>query len=308
MKKSILALAVVLGATTTFAQDLTSKKGETYLPEAGDYAIGIDAAPVLHYVGNFFGKSGDNMYANNLWNFNNPSFLVTGKYFVEEGVAYRGGIRLGFGSDKGSVMTGNRSDTASYVYPNFSEEVENTWKVGATNIGLTGGMEWRKGSTRLQGYYGGELGIMISSAKATYTYGNALTQVTDPTNVDVDAADDMSAESGMANLVGAPTGGGARVTEYKSGLGFGLGLRGFIGAEYFVIPKLSLGGEFGWGLMFMANGTSSMTMENEGFNTAGDELTNTFTVEQNNGSSFSVDTDQNRLFGPAGRVTMTFHF
>jgi hypothetical protein len=48
MKKSILAVAVLLGASATFAQDLTSKKGENYLPEAGDWAISIDGTiPLL---------------------------------------------------------------------------------------------------------------------------------------------------------------------------------------------------------------------------------------------------------------------
>ena len=50
MKKSILAVAVLLGTSATFAQDLTSKKGETYLPESGDWSISIDATPLLGYV------------------------------------------------------------------------------------------------------------------------------------------------------------------------------------------------------------------------------------------------------------------
>ena len=35
-------------------QDLTSKKGETMLPEAGDWAVQFDAAPFLNYAGNLF--------------------------------------------------------------------------------------------------------------------------------------------------------------------------------------------------------------------------------------------------------------
>ncbi|MEJ0030541.1 MAG: hypothetical protein WDO15_09285 [Bacteroidota bacterium] len=41
-------------------------------------------------------------------------------------------------------------------------------------------------------------------------------------------------------------GGGARVTEDKQGMNFLVGARGFIGVEYFIIPKISLGGEFGY--------------------------------------------------------------
>ena len=60
MKKSITILAFAFGITGAFAQDLTSKKGEPILPEAGDWAIGIDATPFLNYAGNFFGKTTNN--------------------------------------------------------------------------------------------------------------------------------------------------------------------------------------------------------------------------------------------------------
>ena len=54
MKKTALALALAFGISGAFAQDLTSKKGEPYLPEAGDWSIGIDANPLLNYMGNLF--------------------------------------------------------------------------------------------------------------------------------------------------------------------------------------------------------------------------------------------------------------
>lgn len=302
MKKSILAFAVVLGATTTYAQDLTSKKGENYLPEAGDWAIGVDATPFLNYVGNFFGKTGPN--AAPTWNFLTTNNAITGKYFVEDDMAYRASLRIGFGSNKGSEMVADRSVTTAPVFPAEPTMVENTWKMGTTNIALAGGLEWRKGSTRLQGFYGAELGISISSNKETYEYGNALNQNA-AGNVNVDAADDF----GTGNLTTDAYGNAARVLSSKSGTMFGIGLRGFIGAEYFVLPKLAVGGEFGWGLAFMANGTSSVEMESEGIDGGGNEVAANRTVETNNGSGFAIDTDNiNKLFGPAASLRITFHF
>lgn len=302
MKKSILAFAVVLGATTTYAQDLTSKKGENYLPEAGDWAIGVDATPFLNYVGNFFGKTGPN--AAPTWNFLTTNNAITGKYFVEDDMAYRASLRIGFGSNKGSAMVADRSVTTAPVFPAEPAMVENTWKMGNTNIALAGGLEWRKGSTRLQGFYGAELGISISSNKATYEYGNALNQNA-AGNVNVDADDDF----GTGNLTTDAYGNAARVLSSKSGTMFGIGLRGFIGAEYFVLPKLAVGGEFGWGLAFMANGTSSVEMESEGIDGGGNEIAANRTVETNNGSGFAIDTDNiNKLFGPAATLRITFHF
>ena len=51
MKKSVLALAMAFGVSSAFAQDLTSKKGEPILPEAGDWAISASANPFLNYIG-----------------------------------------------------------------------------------------------------------------------------------------------------------------------------------------------------------------------------------------------------------------
>ncbi|MCB0380481.1 MAG: hypothetical protein KDD24_04440 [Flavobacteriales bacterium] len=69
MKKRLLFVAAIFAATATFAQDgLTSKKGEAYLPEAGDWAIGIDANPFLNYAGNLFnGNTGNGIGAGATW-------------------------------------------------------------------------------------------------------------------------------------------------------------------------------------------------------------------------------------------------
>src|SRR5438067_1348098 len=97
MKKSVLALALAFGVTTAFAQDLTSKKGEPILPEAGDWGIGIDAAPFLNYAGNFFGKTASNSAPT--WNFLTSNQTITGRYFADEKTVYRGAVRLGFTSN-----------------------------------------------------------------------------------------------------------------------------------------------------------------------------------------------------------------
>lgn len=289
MKKSILAVAVVLGASATFAQDLTSKKGEDFLPASGDWAVGIDAVPFLQFAGNLIGGNGTNTAP--AWNFLTGNQVITGKYFVEDNVAYRAGIRIGMTSNKGNMMVADR-DGAAPTYPALPAMVENSYKMSETNIGLTGGMEWRRGFGRLQGFYGGELGIALGSSKSSYTYGNALAP-TAATPVFVDADDDMG-----GNLTSDTYGNAARVTEMKGGSFFGFGLRGFIGAEYFVLPRIAVGGEFGWGLMFGSNGASSTTMESTDGTTVG-----TQTIEGGKTGGFSLDTDNvNSVFGPAASL------
>lgn len=325
MKKSIVAVAVLLGTSSVFAQDLENKMGERYLPQAEDWAIGIDATPFLNYFGNLIGGNDGNVAPT--WNYLTTNQTITGKYFAADDMAYRASFRLGFASNSQKAMVDDRSDDntpgLTNPWPDMPSQVENKMKSGSFNFGLSVGLEKRRGFGRLQGFYGAELGIMLGSSSEKYEYGNALVasvNAGDQGNVDVAGADDWGSSVllGGSNLIGTSDGLGnaqtGRATEVKSGMMFGIGLRGFIGAEYFILPRIALGGEFGWGLTFINNGASSTTYEVEGHTagqTVGTDATsvNTITVEGSKSSGFGIDTDAvNSVFGPAGSLRMTFHF
>lgn len=314
MKKSIALVAMAFGVTSAFAQDLTSKKGEPFLPEAGDYAIAIDATPFLNYAGNFFGKSANNTAPT--WDWATNNMTIWGKMFKDANTAYRAGIRLGFGSQTSRTMVSdllNAQTNTVVTFPDQDVMVENKMKQSQTNVGITAGIEKRKGKTRLQGFYGAEVGISFSSSKSKYTYGNALAATNAAsTTVNVSAADNFGTGNvgtpGIQGLIG-----NARQTEMKSGAGFGLGIRAFVGAEYFVAPKVSIGGEFGWGLGFNMQGKSKTTWEGNGMsNAAGSTLaTGSTTIEGAKSASFGIDTDNmTGVFGamPAGKIRLALHF
>ncbi|MCA6364864.1 MAG: hypothetical protein IM638_17670 [Bacteroidetes bacterium] len=286
MKKSTLIVAALaFGVTSAFAQDLTSKKGEPILPEAGDWAIGVDATPFLDYFGNFIGGNGSN-YGTANWAFTNPFAMITGKMFVSPNMAYRGMLRIGFGSE---TMKNFVTDDASTATPPAT--VTDEMKVSGNFIGLGGGLEWRRGKTRLQGYYGGMAMVMFGGGKTSYSYGNAFSS----TNTTPTTTSDF--------LTGTSAAAGSRITEDKSGSTLGFGVRGFIGAEYFVLPKLSVGGEFGWGLALSRTGDGEQTVESWN----GTAATST-TTKTAGGGSFGVDTD-NANFGMApGALFIHFHF
>lgn len=288
MKKSILAVAVLLGTSATFAQDLTSKKGENYLPEAGDWAISIDATPLLGYVQGIFGSNGSG--SGGSWSFLNGNNVITGKYFVADDMAYRGGINIGFNSVTQRAYTTELDASGAPVTP--AAVVIDERKTTGSMIMLTGGMEWRKGTTRLQGFYGGELGLGFGGgSKVDYTYANAYSW-----NGTAGTASQTHAVDGSTDV--------NNVTN-KGGIMFGL--RGFIGAEYFVLPKLAIGGEFGWGLGLQTTGEGTVTTTQ--LNTAGtgtEQVTNETVAK---GSAFGVGTDNsNPFFGPSGSLKITFHF
>ncbi len=305
MKKQItsVAMALAFGLFTANAQDLTSKKGEPILPEEGDWGIGIDATPFLNYAGNFFGKSNPNTAPS--WNFLTKNATIVGKYFKDATTAYRAGIRIGLGSSSKDTLVANRSMTYTPGNVVPYSTVENKAKYNNTNIGLTGGIEFRKGKTRLQGYYGGEVGLFFGSQKTTYTYGNTLNPGGSPAVVVDPTEDNLDGTNVTPNVISPNQIGSARILERKTSGIFQFGIRGFIGVEYFILPKISLGGEFGWGIGIQNKGKTSTTYETQ-------STTNNYgpvTYEVKNGSAFKVDTDNNNsFFGPTGSLRLNLYF
>lgn len=265
MKRKLLIACAFVGMGTFVNAQTTMVKndnGFVVTPEAGDWALGADASPILMYVGNMFnGSTGNSL--NNAFVNNNAIF---GKYFVDENTAYRASLRITTVSDKVISLT----DTSSTSTPSYIEDEQKTSGFG---FYLSGGLEKRRGHGRLQGYYGGELGLGFGGTpKVTNTYG-----------LDISA-----------------TNPGPRNLEVKTGSSFTVGLRGFIGAEYFVIPKLSLGVEFGWGLAFRTTGEGETTSEMWN-GTAKEEVV----TRTGKSSSFGFNTDSGM---PAGSVRIMYHF
>ncbi|MFY7971664.1 MAG: hypothetical protein ACOVOO_06965 [Flavobacteriales bacterium] len=251
MKKVIMFCAALAVAGTMNAQ-LQSKKGENYLPETGEYALGTDATSFLSYFGNLANGGTNGGFG---FGYTNGGLAITGKRFQSETSAYRGMVRIGIGSMSSTTVVPATSGTGT---------VEDKTTMSYNNVTLGGGIEKRRGSTRLQGYYGAMAMINLSGSKTSYEYGNG-------------AAD-------------------GDILESKAGSTFGVGVRAFVGAEYFIIPKLSIGGEFGWGVAFSNTGAGETTIQ-------GADATTTGTS-----SSFSLDTD-NSAFGVApAAVLVHFHF
>lgn len=214
MKKLTLLVLAFAMASSAYAQDMFSKRGTAILPEEGDIAISIDASPLLRYAGNFFNQAGTNQAPGWAFTAQNP-MTIYGRYFMREDMAIRGMFRLGLSSttDKDVEVGSNNQD------------IELQDKASAFDMAIGGGVEFRRGLGRVQGYYGGDLLFMVNS----HPDGNTTQQFV-----------------GVNDKVEEVT--------TKGGGAFGVGLRGVIGVEYFFAPKIALGGEFGWGVAFMSEG------------------------------------------------------
>lgn len=286
MKKRVLFVASLFLATATFAQDgLTSKKGEAYLPEAGDWSIGIDANPIINYAGNLFnGNTFNSAGAGATWHA--PNMAIYGKLFKDENTAYRAMLRIGFGS----TTTTNTFDTST-VFGTVNE-LTDEMKTSYNNIVLGGGIEKRRGNTRIQGVYGAMVMIGFGGSSTTYDYGHDFSDATTATWTDNFGAGTTT------------TSNGPRDTETKNGSTFMLGLQGFIGVEWFFAPKVSLGAEYTWGLAMNSTGEGETTREQ--WATLPGATANTLvstTTKTGKTSSFGLDT------GISGaNISLNFHF
>ncbi len=292
MKKKVLFVASMFMATAMIAQDgLTSKKGEAFLPEAGDWALGFDGTQFLDYAGNMFnGNTGNGLTTN--WVQNNPSMTIYGKMFKDETTAYRAKVRIGFGSTSSDAVGFYDADADPTTN---SVEYTNTTKSSNMMITLGGGIEKRRGNTRIQGFYGGEALISFGSSSDSYDYGRAY-------------SDDWNADEELLTVPATILGNAVsqRVTERKAGSTFQLGLRGFVGVEWFIAPKVSLSAEYGWALAMSSTGGGEEEVEYWGTsetstsaNSLQTETVNTVDSE----SSFGIDTDNN-----GGTIAIFFHF
>lgn len=254
MKRQLLLCALcVIFSAGAFAQTttMTSKNGHEILPQQGDWCISFDGLPVLNFalnavnIANNTGQTGQ--HPGYVAGFNQ---VLVGKYYNTASQAYR--ARL-------AINTNNTTTTTYFDDPNDTSadpgELEDKTSVRSSMVVLGAGLENRRGHNRLQGFYGGEALITLMGGGTKNTYG-------------VEAADALAD-------------GASRILTERNGLGFGLGVRGFAGCEYFFAPKMSFGVEFGWGLGIMTSGRSSQEIE----------VNNGGTIEtQNNdgGSSMSV--------------------
>lgn len=288
MKRKLLIVCAFAGMGTFVNAQTTMVKndnGQVVTPEAGDWALGADASPIFGYIGNMFnGSTGNNL--NNAFTNTTPGDFranaIFGKYFVDENTAYRGSLKISTLSNKASALT----DTNTQVGAN-PEYISDVTKLTGFSFYLSGGIEKRRGHGRLQGYYGGELGLGFGAT-----------------------APNTSTDYEIALSAANPGPVGGRVLSTKAGSSFTVGLRGFVGAEYFVLPKLSLGAEFGWGLIFRTTAQNETVRESWD----GTAVVETTSSTVGKSSNFYFNTDQGAgtnsplVLMPTGTFRIMYHF
>ena len=289
---TVLFLSILSLTLTTVAQDapdapepLKSKRGELILPQAGNWGLGIDATPFLEYFGNFFHGEEHN----DAPSFNSPSGLaLIGKYMKDDHTAYRIRFALNRLSETGKNLVPD--DSNEDPEPKYVED-----KVVDTDVDIVlgTGIEKRRGNGRLQGIYGAEVAFGLSSGNTKYEYGNSFDEG------DNGNTPTFTIWNGVyPNFITVDT---ERVTEEKTGTQFSFGINGFVGIEYFIAPKISLGGEVGYGIGFRSNPKGKTTLEY--YDAADNELKKETTESYNNTTgSFDIGT------ATYGSINLLFYF
>ncbi len=285
----ILAFALVINI---FAQEdidtdtdvpVLNKRGQTILPEKGDIAIGADIVPFMNYIGNMFnGNTGNNFNGSFLGNAN----TIFVKYFIEDGAA----VRIRFKAEKHSNYSDFfvRDDAAFLADPLTNNKVVDRQLNSYSSYGIGLGYEQYKGNGRLRGIYGAEFGFNYTAQNYTFEYGNTMTAANNaPTTSNFFGGSNQLSSRDLS-----------RTNPFGNG-GFDIGLNAFIGVEYFVMPKISIGSELSWGTNFHKSKQSST--ETEYWN--GAAVSTVITLGSPSVPNFSLG-----MNNPAVRLYMMFHF
>ncbi len=209
MKKVLLSLALVFGLTMANAQD---NQRSQLLPKQGDWSISFGTESVFEYVGNLFTDA-----KNEAPKFASPyGAQFVGKLMTTDMTALR--------------FIGEVGIQASSVTLNGTNK---TYESGSKNrVSLTLGMgkEWRKGSKRLQGYYGCD-GLLSINSQTMYS----------------------------KNIFDGEL---FSKTMESDGCAIGVGARAFVGVEYFITEGIALGAEYNYtvGMSYKANSKKEVEM------------------------------------------------
>lgn len=215
---SVCCIAITTGvfAQTDSTKTEAPKVHNSYLPEKGNFAIGADATPLFDYVGNMMnGTIGNTL--------NLSAHVIYAKYYLTDNTALR--TVLGINTTTKSDLFYVADDAARMANPLSNAQVTDKKTDNSNGYYLSLGLQKFIGEKRLRGFYGAQLFTEYGKDKATYAYGNPMTSL-NPTP-----------SSNSVYLAGE-----RKLSEVTSH-DFMVGAGGIAGFEYYVAPRLCIGGE-----------------------------------------------------------------
>ncbi len=209
----------------------TTEKGVRITPIGGNWGLGFNA---IELVKNFSQFKDD---------FQIVQQTIYGKHFLGSPTdSYNGmkAIRARFSVDNSRKVMLNSVIDNSLAVPDTNVFVTDRLTARTTNMTLGLGMDFRRGSGRFYGIYGGEIILSYTSGTNLYDYGNGMSTGNQTPTTTTNFYSKKPSVAAIRN----------RVTYEKIDPTFGIGLNAIAGIEYFFAPRSAVYLEFGLGLVY----------------------------------------------------------
>lgn len=274
---------------------IENKNSMPILPIKGEFSLGLSMTPILNYFGNFFNGTSNNSLSAQFMSypFSTPpsnqnslapsSSQVFLKYFLTDKTALRIGVEYTGVNFYNKVYV--QDDAAALSDPLKNTLSEDMVQSTGSTIIISGGYEKRRGNSRVQGYYGGNAFYLRQNFNEFYFYSNPISSL-NPNPTSHDWGNNLLANDG-------------RKTAQYDGVVNGFGVGGFIGIEYFIFPKISIGAELGYSYVYSRQDQSSY--EYEIWNVSEAETKTTIESPGFNNNSWGTN-------NPSANFCLLFHF
>ena len=292
MKRHILILFILVGV---FMNVSAQENEKVYLPEKGDFSVGISLNPLLNFVGNIFNGSENNAIGNiggesslsGLDSYEKgvtPDISIMGKYMLTNSWGVRANIGLMIGNDQYNEYVQN--DEAVMQNPFDESKLVDTKNITSSGVSIMLGTEYRKGKKRIQGVFGAGLLLGFKTNKISYDYSNQMTTINQLPST---AWNDVYNEYGYRTLV------------EQGGNDCFIGATGSVGVEWFVAPKVALGAEVNLNIYYVFGG--QRYVETEGYNSSSKKIERQCDLMSPGHNQFRFGTEN-----LGGSLYMSFYF
>lgn len=299
MKKTIiLAAALAFLCTALSAEDSKTRKDvRDYLPEEGDFAISVSANPFINFVGNIFNNTADQTIGSfggspyNTGGLHQPSVSIAGKYMLTDNLGIR--VNLGWIHDGNTTNQYVPDDAELLANPLSGKKLIDSYRTVESGGSFSVAAEYRVGKRRVQGVFSAGLIYAFSYDRARFSYGNAVTEVNqNPSTAFGNASvnplpDGFSYMRYLSRFSNEPT--------HYAGAILSAGI------EWFVAPKISIGGEINISAIY--NWTQATYYTAEGYNTVSNAVETWTELESPSSHGFSFGTNN-----IGQNISVTFYF
>ncbi|MFZ5941303.1 MAG: hypothetical protein ACOYXB_12100, partial [Bacteroidota bacterium] len=218
-------LLLLFSAATINGQDTPVENISDVIEKpAGEFAIGMDALPVINFAGNIFNSNGNNSLKLN-------TLTLNGKYYLKTNSALTMYVAVSDNVSRNSYFV--RDDEAFFSDPLSEARVvdERTIHTSAYDLGV--GYQRYVGSRRLKGFYGIIASCGYESMTNKLSYGNPITE----NNTRPSTVFGYESEDGRALFMDFGT-------EYRIQAGLQAGVEYFFTGELSLALNLSASGQY----------------------------------------------------------------